>query len=97
MGKRKVNVQEELDGIDNVLTLDSIPDISELPILPLEVDVSSSLGVSGPTTISPHKEQRTFDFAAPQDEMVKPDNTIENGISSPRASLSENILLSSPF
>ncbi len=63
----------------------------------LEVDVSSEPVVSGPTTLSSTKEQRTFDFAAPQDEMVKPDNTIENGINSPRASLSENILLSSPF
>ena len=48
MGKRKVNVQEELDGIDNVLTLDSIPDISELPILSIEVNASSEPVVSGP-------------------------------------------------
>lgn len=80
-----------------VLTSGNIPGTPGAAIVPLEVDVSSEPVVSGPTTLSSTKEQRTFDFAAPQDEMVKPDNTIENGINSPRASLSENILLSSPF
>jgi len=80
-----------------VLTSGNIPGTPGAAIVPLEVDVSSEPVVSGHTTLSSNKEQRTFDFDAPQDEMVKPDNTIENGINSPRASLSENILLSSPF
>jgi len=61
MGKNKVNDQEKLDQIDTELSLDFIVGHLELSFSPLEVDVSISPVVNGPTTISPDKA-RTFDF-----------------------------------
>ena len=55
MGKNKVNDQEKLDQIDTGLSLDFIVGDSELSLSPLEVDVSISPVVNGPTTISPIK------------------------------------------
>jgi hypothetical protein len=92
MGKNKVNDQEKLDQIDTGLSLDFIVGDSELSLSPLEVDVSISPVVNGPTTISPDKA-RTFDFAIPHEE----GNKIEDAISGPVPSLPGNILLSSPF
>lgn len=92
MGKNKVNDQEKLDQIDTGLSLDFIVGDSELSLSPLEVDVSISPVVNGPTTISPDKA-RTFDFAIPHEEGSK----IEDAISGPVPSLPGNILLSSPF
>jgi len=42
MGKDKVNTQEEFNKIGNVLTVDTAIDISELPLISLEGDVSSN-------------------------------------------------------
>ena len=55
MGKNKVNDQEKLDQIDTGLSLDFIVGDLELSLSPLEVDVSISPVVNGPTTISPIK------------------------------------------
>jgi hypothetical protein len=42
MTKNKVNEQEEFNGIDTVLTVDTTIDISELPLISLEGEVSSN-------------------------------------------------------
>ncbi len=54
MAKDKVNEQEEFNGIDTVLTVDTTIDISELPLISLEGEVSSNQAsqVAGITPLS---------------------------------------------
>ncbi|MBM3467347.1 MAG: hypothetical protein FJX70_05915 [Alphaproteobacteria bacterium] len=70
MGKDKVNTQEEFNKIGNVLTVDTAIDISELPLISLEGEISSNpafLLIEGvtplsiPAAITP-VEERTFSF-----------------------------------
>lgn len=70
MAKDKVNEQEEFNGIDTVLTVDTTIDISELPLISLESEVSSNpasllieevIPPGSLAAITP-VEERTFSF-----------------------------------
>jgi hypothetical protein len=70
MTKNKVNEQEEFNGIDTVLTVDTTIDISELPLISLEGEVSSNPAsllieeVTPPGSLAAITpvEERTFSF-----------------------------------
>jgi hypothetical protein len=86
MAKDKVNEQEEFNGIDTVLTVDTTIDISELPLISLEGEVSSNQAsqVAGITPLSSPFSSGSF-FTPTLEEL--PLISLESEVSSNPASL----------
>ena len=85
MAKDKVNEQEEFNGIDTVLTVDTTIDISELPLISLEGEVSSNQA-SQVAGITPLSSPSSGSFFTPTLEEL-PLISLESEVSSNPASL----------
>ncbi len=85
MTKNKVNEQEEFNGIDTVLTVDTTIDISELPLISLEGEVSSNQA-SQVAGITPLSSPSSGSFFTPTLEEL-PLISLEGEVSSNPASL----------